>query len=105
MLESADVGSLLTVKSSIFGHELNMSVDTGFGVTLIREDVWKQIRVNSLGTLQPVLRLDIFGKGIHVVVKVEISEEGIMLLMLHVHAAMKTYDNIIQCSIVHCTRG
>ena len=92
MFESADVGSLLTVKGSIFGHEINMSVDTGFEVTLIREDVWKQIHVNSLGTLQPVLRLDIFGKGIHVVVTVEISEEGITVLILH--AAMKTYGFI-----------
>ena len=39
IFESAAVSSLLTVKGSIGGHEINMLVDTGSGVTLIREDV------------------------------------------------------------------
>ena len=33
-----------------------MLVDTDSGVTLIRENVWKQIHAKTLGTLQPVLR-------------------------------------------------
>ena len=46
---------LLTVKGSIGGHEINMLVDTGSGVTLIWEDVWIQIHAKTLVTLQPVL--------------------------------------------------
>ena len=43
------MSSLLTVlvKGSIGGHEINMLVDTGSGVTLIREDVWIQIHAKT----------------------------------------------------------
>ena len=42
-----------------------MLVDTGSGVTLIREDVhvWKQIHVKTLGTLQPALRSVVTASG------------------------------------------
>ena len=63
IFESAAVSSLLTVKGSIGGHEINMLVDTGSGVTLIREDVWKQIHAKTLGTLQPVLRSVVTASG------------------------------------------
>ena len=63
IFESAAVSSLLTVKGSIGGHETNMLVDTGSGVTLIREDVWKQIHAKTLGTLQPVLRSVVTASG------------------------------------------
>ena len=56
------MSSLLTVKGSIGGHEINMVVETGSGVTLIREDVWI-IHAKTLVTLQPVLRSVVTASG------------------------------------------
>ncbi|KAL5477205.1 hypothetical protein EMCRGX_G023961 [Ephydatia muelleri] len=50
------------VKGSIGGHEINMVVETGSGVTLIREDVW-MIHAKTLVTLQPVLRSVVTASG------------------------------------------
>ena len=64
MFESAAVSSQLTVKGSTGGHEINILVDTSSGVTLIREEVWKQIHAKALGTtLQPVLHSVVTASG------------------------------------------
>ena len=93
MFESAAVSSQLTVKGSTGGHEINILVDTGSGVTLIREEVWKQIHAKALGTtLQPVLhsvvtasgeKLNLLGETNVEVTIGEVSEYHFILVAQH----------------------
>ena len=45
--------STLLVTGLVAGHRTNMLVDTGSGVTIVREDVWKESRQEECGPLTP----------------------------------------------------
>ena len=48
--------STLLVTGLVAGHRTNMLVDTGSGVTIVREDVWKESGQEERGPLSPPFR-------------------------------------------------
>ena len=51
--DAAAVSSALTVIGLVAGRRTNMLVDTGSGVTIVREDVWKESQQEECGLLSP----------------------------------------------------
>ena len=51
--DAAAVSSTLLVTGLVAGRQTNMLVDTGSGVTILREDVWKESQQEERGPLTP----------------------------------------------------
>ena len=54
MTDAAAVCSTLMVPGLLAGHQTNMLVDTGSGVTIVREDVWMKSQQEVHDNLIPL---------------------------------------------------